>query len=205
MYGNILCLSPDDFTTMTIATVRSRDDLHENVLGVKVETEPFFLDSNVSYTIIESKAYFVSYMHTLKALQQFDSVPLEDYIVYTNECNKAPVYLDKWTNYELKENFSVEVLGGIDTWPTCKDLQLDESQLRALHGALTRQMAIIQGPPGTGKTFLGLEIAKILLNNNKVWNVNNSPILVVCFTNHALDQFLEGIANFTTRILRIGS
>ncbi|CAG0913264.1 unnamed protein product [Notodromas monacha] len=30
------------------------------------------------------------------------------------------------------------------------------------------------------------------------------PILVVCFTNHALDQFLEGISAFTKKILRIG-
>jgi hypothetical protein len=33
----------------------------------------------------------------------------------------------------------------------------------------------------------------------------SSPILVICYTNHALDQFLEGIAKFTRQIVRIGS
>lgn len=31
-----------------------------------------------------------------------------------------------------------------------------------------------------------------LLNNANFWKQGNSPILVVCYTNHALDQFLEG-------------
>jgi len=32
-----------------------------------------------------------------------------------------------------------------------------------------------------------------------------SPILVVCYTNHALDQFLEGVLKFESNIVRIGS
>ena len=35
--------------------------------------------------------------------------------------------------------------------------------------------------------------------------VIQGPILVVCFTNHALDQFLEGILEFEENIVRIGS
>jgi hypothetical protein len=33
---------------------------------------------------------------------------------------------------------------------------------------------------------------------------DEGPILVVCFTNHALDQFLEGMLKFTTNMLRVG-
>lgn len=43
-------------------------------------------------------------------------------------------------------------------------------------------------PPG--KTYVGLKIVRALLDN-KAWGPK-SPILVVCYTNHALDQFLEG-------------
>ena len=49
---------------------------------------------------------------------------------------------------------------------------------------------------GTGKTFLGVKIAELLLHNRSVWcpsSEENSPILMVCQTNHALDQFLEHI------------
>jgi hypothetical protein len=33
---------------------------------------------------------------------------------------------------------------------------------------------------------------------------DEGPIFVVCFTNHALDQFLEGMLKFTTDMLRVG-
>ena len=68
--------------------------------------------------------------------------------------------------------------------------------------------ALISGPPGTGKTYVGLKIAKMLLANKDHWmgeGRDSSPILVVCYTNHALDQFLEGIYTFCKAdIVRIG-
>lgn len=64
---------------------------------------------------------------------------------------------------------------------------------------------------GTGKTYVGLRICQALLQNATVWGHNEvgiakkrSPILVVCYTNHALDQFLEGILPFCQSIIRIG-
>ena len=73
--------------------------------------------------------------------------------------------------------------------------------------ALTQELSLIQGPPGTGKTYIGLKIVEILLQNKNIWDPHmTSPILVVCYTNHALDQFLEGILKFNqkTKIIRIG-
>ena len=88
-------------------------------------------------------------------------------------------------------------------------LNLDPSQTTALYAALTQKVSVIQGPPGTGKTFLGLRIVHTLLQNTKFWArervKQKSPILVICYTNHALDQFLEGITKFTNKIVRIGS
>ena len=56
---------------------------------------------------------------------------------------------------------------------------------------------------------MGLKVAKVLLENREVWTdpeVGSRPILVVCYTNHALDQFLEGILEFCpTGIVRVGS
>nr|XP_033785599.1 NFX1-type zinc finger-containing protein 1-like isoform X2 [Geotrypetes seraphini] len=93
------------------------------------------------------------------------------------------------------------------TWPSKEHLNLDESQIKALQLALTKELSIIQGPPGTGKTYLGLKIVKALLANSHVWQSSGqSPILVVCYTNHALDQFLEGIYTFLGHgIVRVGS
>lgn len=54
---------------------------------------------------------------------------------------------------------------------------------------------------GTGKTYIGLRIVEVLLTNTSQW-----PILIVCYTNHALDQFLEGILKFcgSIELVRIG-
>ena len=80
-------------------------------------------------------------------------------------------------------------------WPDRESLGLNESQMRAFKLALTKEFALIQGPPGTGKTFVGLKIAQALLDNTSLWQdeKGSSPILMVSYTNHALDQFLEGL------------
>nr|XP_006812408.1 PREDICTED: NFX1-type zinc finger-containing protein 1-like [Saccoglossus kowalevskii] len=100
----------------------------------------------------------------------------------------------------------------LNRWPNAASLNFDETQLAAVQTALTKEFAIIQGPPGTGKTYIGLKIVRALLFNKHIWGVNNltgekdpRPILIVCYTNHALDQFLEGIQKFQkTNLVRIG-
>jgi superfamily II DNA or RNA helicase len=82
------------------------------------------------------------------------------------------------------------------SFPDAETLGLDSSQAEALYAALTKKLAVIQGPPGTGKTYLGLKIVQALLHNWQYWEGvekrQPTPILVICYTNHALDQFLEG-------------
>ncbi|CAL1276814.1 unnamed protein product [Larinioides sclopetarius] len=100
---------------------------------------------------------------------------------------------------------NIPVLEG-NRWPTSAELNLDPSQYAALKAAVTKEFAVIQGPPGTGKTYVGLRIAQLLLHNESKWQseTNSSPILVICYTNHALDQFLEGLLQFTQKIVRVG-
>ena len=97
----------------------------------------------------------------------------------------------------LEECFLVNQLINFNQWPSCDQTELDHSQMKALQMGLTQEIAVIQGPPGTGKTYIGLKIVEGLLLNKKIWKTDGakSPILVMCFTNHALDQFLEGILN----------
>ncbi|RAK85590.1 hypothetical protein BO79DRAFT_272852 [Aspergillus costaricaensis CBS 115574] len=80
---------------------------------------------------------------------------------------------------------------------------LDEGQANALIWALRRKIALIQGPPGTGKSYVGLQLARCLLYNKDMLNLG--PILCVCYTAHALDQFLDGLLKSgVTNIIRIG-
>lgn len=56
-------------------------------------------------------------------------------------------------------------------------------------------------PPGTGKTYIGIEFLRVLKANNV------GPILMIAFTNHALDHMLSAVidSGITERIVRLGS
>lgn len=54
-------------------------------------------------------------------------------------------------------------------------------------------------PTGTGKTFLGVFLAQVILSST------SENILCVCYTNHALDSFLEDmLEKGVTDMVRIG-
>ena len=82
-------------------------------------------------------------------------------------------------------------------------LAADPSQLAAVEYALSHNVSLIQGPPGTGKTFLGVQIATVLIQNNP-----GIRILCLCYTNHALDSFLESLLDSGMKLnqfIRLGS
>ncbi|KAF9982115.1 hypothetical protein BGZ75_006502 [Mortierella antarctica] len=81
---------------------------------------------------------------------------------------------------------------------------LDDTQAQALVETLCREVALISGPPGTGKTKIGVDLMRVLLHNRKAMGCG--PIVCICYTNHALDQFLEHLLDEKiTSIARIGS
>ncbi|KAM4688146.1 NFX1-type zinc finger-containing protein 1-like [Discoglossus pictus] len=188
-----------------------------------------------SFLMVEATAYFEAYRHVLEGLKEMldTEIPFQEQIVHCDTKLCAPLYLSRnRSGYSLaslitkpisnasetveffKRNLcninrvsalALDVLN-FNTWPTEEDLDLDRSQYKALQMALTSKLSIIQGPPGTGKTYVGLKIVHALLANSLFWKEGNSPILVVCYTNHALDQFLEGIHKYRTcKIVRVGS
>lgn len=254
IYGNLVCISNDNFSTMVLGSVADRtpEKLRQGIIGIEFESDIRNFDMSRHFTMIESRAYFVAYKHVLQALKEMpENIPMEKYVVRVEPLIDPPQYLapDKiydlrvmrssslmrraeavmrlhrmWrgqnqhedeedqdedvdTTPELRRLARVQVTRTLIDWPSEAELGLDSSQRRALRSALTRELAIIQGPPGTGKTFIGLKIVQILLHNSHIWKAkdNPTPILVVCFTNHALDQFLEGMTSFTKSIVRVGS
>ncbi|XP_072165890.1 NFX1-type zinc finger-containing protein 1-like [Diadema setosum] len=165
---------------------------------------------------------------------QSTSLPLARYILGLRENADVPVYLrtkcdelPEHTAYKkmdisplfnnrtstrlklgLQRDFEQEIeVTNDDAWPNGGDVKLDPSQLEAVKTALTNELSVIQGPPGTGKTYVGLKIVEILVRNRHLWcpQEDPGPILLVCYTNHALDQFLEGIVQFLQEgIVRVG-
>ncbi|GAB5569115.1 NFX1-type zinc finger-containing protein 1 [Prionailurus iriomotensis] len=233
LYGSLVCMSKDNFETFLFATVsnREQEDLCRGIVQLSFNEQSQQLLAEVqpsdSFLMVETTAYFEAYRHVLEGLQevQEEDVPFQRNIVECDSYVREPRYLLMGGRYDftpLMKNPSatedslrnaeglryprVNVLDP-SQWPSKEALKLDDSQMEALQFALTRELAIIQGPPGTGKTYVGLKIVQALLTNEPVWqiSVQKFPILVVCYTNHALDQFLEGIYKCQkTSIVRVG-
>ncbi|WAR06092.1 ZNFX1-like protein [Mya arenaria] len=105
-----------------------------------------------------------------------------------------------YSNASTATAFDIDVNVLSDDWPSASELDLDANQMKAFKNALTKEFSVIQGPPGCGKTYVGSKIADALLDNT------NGTIMVVCYTNHALDQFLHKIIahNPFANVVRIG-
>ncbi len=88
--------------------------------------------------------------------------PIHNSSRYIVECStdvQPPAYLRRRDTYNLSSIAHPDCKDSIlpfhslkeDAWPRMEELGLDESQMRALQLALTKELAIIQGPPGTGE------------------------------------------------------
>ncbi|NXK65134.1 ZNFX1 protein, partial [Sylvietta virens] len=231
LYGSLVCMSQDRFETFLFATVSNRNaaELANGIVELcfDAESQPLLaeVEPSDSFLMVETTAYFEAYRHVLEGLQRMreEDIPFQKYIVECDTQVKEPAYLTENTAYNLapllvssmkasREEKCPDSLKSVcildpNQWLSMEALKLDESQMQALHLALTKELAIIQGPPGTGKTYVGLKIVQALLTNDHVWQRTRQkrPILIVCYTNHALDQFLEGILSFQRNgIVRIG-
>ncbi|KAG5881475.1 hypothetical protein JTB14_026532 [Gonioctena quinquepunctata] len=178
--GTLVLFSNDDFRTVFCGVVAKNERLREGRLTVGFKDNTPLM--RMKYKMIECVIYFEPYYQVLSVLQKLplNSLPMSEYITEVQTSITPPRYITS------------------EVTPDCHGL--NTSQAKALHGALNRELVVIQGPPGTGKTFLGLKIVKELLENSSSWK-SSGPIIVVCFTNHALDQFLEGIIPLTSKIV----
>ncbi|XP_030839842.1 NFX1-type zinc finger-containing protein 1 [Strongylocentrotus purpuratus] len=223
VFGTVANRKPEDLAKGFIEIKLERDE----------EIAEIFTEK--TFIMAESSAYFEAYRHVLSRIKNVteQSMPLTDYIISASTKASPPAYIrnDRSIEYDLSSIVSdkvpnakhtamrmktVRILDGHE-WTRLGNTGLDESQLRAVQAALTQEMTVIQGPPGTGKTYIGLKIVHTLLDNKRIWKEAqvlglagpagraNKPILLVCYTNHALDQFLEGVAEYNSEgIVRVG-
>ncbi|KAJ3662954.1 hypothetical protein Zmor_007268 [Zophobas morio] len=203
MFGSLLCFTLDNFRTIIFGKVAERkvEDLEKGELIVGFD-QNIGVQFNVDYLMVECGVYFEPYYHVLNVLQTMnvDNFPMEKYIIRVDSSVEPPQYL---TSPICRYTIRGHEFSPLLNWPSTNFYRLNESQSIAFKAALTQEFSIIQGPPGTGKTFLGLKIAKTLIENRRLWYAK-TPMLVICYTNHALDQFLEGITEFTGEIVRVG-
>ncbi|KAG0025767.1 hypothetical protein BGZ81_006855 [Podila clonocystis] len=183
--------------------------------------------SSRHWFLVESPgAYFGSYRPILKALQLSipASLPFGKYLAPTTEEQAEiqnirnfvdpPIYARAPTfHYDLSvllkgQKCQLDVSSSISVERAVRTLQahstLDDTQATALVDTLCREVAVINGPPGTGKTWIGVALMQVLLHNKK--KSDCGPILCICYTNHALDQFLEHLLDKDIfDIVRVGA
>lgn len=223
MLGSLLCFFSKDYSRSLLAIVAQRDAKALKKSGkitVQFITESLSQVSyNEKFVLIESSAFFESYRHVLGRLKVLseDSFPFKEHIVYCDNIVKPPEYLLRDTTRKFdfqcisrtQEEDDAETRAcplDLQCWPSKETLGLDETQYAAMQTAITQRIAVIQGPPGTGKTYMGLKITNFLLENVVKHQEGFGPILLISYTNHALDQFLQGIAEFAdVKIVRVGS
>ncbi|KAI9768058.1 MAG: hypothetical protein M1840_005092 [Geoglossum simile] len=109
-------------------------------------------------------------------------VPPAHYLTLTD----SPLTLSCISNGDTSLTFSLTQDPSVGAKELKENTTLDSGQARALVSAMRHEIALIQGPPGTGKSFVGIQLACLLENRDKL---RLGPIF--CYTTHALDQFLH--------------
>ncbi|KAL1459409.1 hypothetical protein WDU94_011393 [Cyamophila willieti] len=200
--GTLLAFSCDNFKTFFFGFVvytEFHDMLYRRVIIVELCNGRHleYKEFSKSYAMIEPSSFFAPYFHVMKTLQSYsnNNFPFEKYIIQTQKEVSPPVYFAKCPQIEKSYDFTKEVQ---------EEMGLNPTQFEAYKTALTRDLAIIQGPPGTGKTYVGLRIVETFLKNEKLSKYMDGPILIICYTNHALDQFVEGVLKYTQNVIRLG-
>ncbi|OBT47666.1 hypothetical protein VE00_02260 [Pseudogymnoascus sp. WSF 3629] len=144
---------------------------------------------------------FFAYEPVLRCLQDMKDIPLAQFLLGTvpDEASQTTLAVDSAFVNELRAKGSSVIQRLLKT---DQPIDLDQSQMDSLIAGLGESVSLIQGPPGTGKSFIGALIAKALYEHT------SETILVLSYTNHALDQFLEDLLDNgipPQSVVRLGS
>ncbi|KAL2843942.1 P-loop containing nucleoside triphosphate hydrolase protein [Aspergillus pseudoustus] len=158
----------------------------------------FKLYGNLKFLFVNTAVF--AYEPILRRLQEKAELPLaEELLDYQPD---SEISQSNSISERLIEDLDQGVRTLQDVLTTKKPITLDTSQMHSFICGLTQKVSLIQGPPGTGKSFVGALISKALFDYSK------EAILVMCYTNHALDQFLEDLLDIgisASAIVRLGS
>ena len=153
----------------------SKTDFEDTIKELSDKTIP-------STRLVVVSADLFAYQPILRGLQMMAKIPFKEEIVHSKQSLPA---LDSPISVP---DAMADRVG-----------KLDSGQQHALSIALNDRVALIQGPPGTGKSFVGVLLTEIFLLST------DETILIVTFTNHALDDILEDLLNRgITNLVRIG-
>lgn len=154
--------------------------------------------SNLQFIVVDTPVF--AYQPVLEGLRDIKALPLQDQLLdptvenpEVEHCIELHCFVSELKSLAFCEDEAIS----IDS-----TTKLDHSQLESLHKALSSSLSVIQGPPGTGKSFIGSLIMKHLFEYTK------EKFMIISYTNHALDQFLEELLDVGIdgeSMIRLGS
>ncbi|KAF5345199.1 hypothetical protein D9758_009720 [Tetrapyrgos nigripes] len=194
--GSLTCLMVDGDVVAFPSVRRDEVELAKNPPQLVLEMEGQLsittlllrLESAKKVKLIQIDVALFSYDPILNALKRIKTLPLSEELLFWKEGQLLgspdhPVSLSNTTClFDQNPRQDIQNLLQIS-----KSIVLDGTQAESLLCGLAQNISIIQGPSGTGKSFIGALLAKFL------HQYSDQKILVVCYTNHALDQFLEDL------------
>ncbi|OAX80316.1 hypothetical protein ACJ72_05356 [Emergomyces africanus] len=210
-HGSLACLLADNELAGLVTIVRDEELLKKvppfirvQISSDSVEKTLLRLKTAGEIGLVQLNTAVFAYEPVLLQLKETKELSLEAELLHWNpgepvakisyQCNKMSDLVSKIRDDPFCDLKSI--LGLPNT--TC----LEESQAKCFVSALSQRVSSIQGPPGTGKSFIGALIAKA------IYKFSEETILVVCYTNHALDQFLEDLLDTnipSSSVVRLGS
>ncbi|KAM3466603.1 hypothetical protein NHJ6243_000658 [Beauveria neobassiana] len=206
-FGAIRC---DDVIIGFALVVRNNDDLVRDppVFGLQFSSPDAMIKvlkmlpkaRSLEFLVIDTPMF--AYEPVLSRLKNLVELPLETQLLQCCE----DVVDEHYAPAQLFENLVQQLRASTSEAKNIRlgdeEFSLDEAQADALASIIEKPLAIIQGPPGTGKSYVGAIAAKLLLQ------VPRARILVLSYTNHALDQFLQDLLNIgidQNQMTRLGS
>ncbi|CAI6339749.1 unnamed protein product [Periconia digitata] len=157
------------------------------------------MSSDLQFVQVDTAVF--AYEPILKCLQDMRDVPLQEQLLdlHSDSSEELSAIVPKLI-FDRIESARHQNLK--DVLDTNTEIQLDDAQADSLLAGIAKRVSLIQGPPGTGKSFIGALISKILHDHT------GEKILVLTYTNHALDQFLGDIQKIgvpSHSIVRLGN
>ncbi|KAH7348505.1 NFX1-type zinc finger-containing protein 1 [Rhexocercosporidium sp. MPI-PUGE-AT-0058] len=206
--GNMACLFIDDEPAAFPSILRNEDELAQIPAILTVQFQD---DDTLSHSLLRMKtakniklvqldSAIFAYEPFLRRLQDMTELPLAEELLHWEDGKSLgdPSFKPSSILKKLGEQQGQDLKNILGTKT---NVVLDDAQMRSLCACFSQSVSMVQGPPGTGKSFLGALVAKVLHDSTK------QVILVVCFTNHALDQFLEDLMNIgipAANMVRLG-
>ncbi|KJK78565.1 hypothetical protein H634G_06263 [Metarhizium anisopliae BRIP 53293] len=176
-----------------------------NVEALKNSLEALLhpMKGELQFYVVDTATF--AYEPILQRLKEIYEIPLEDVVLDPKSARSLYQPPEKLSQLLRQLRAALDKQQEVNLSPLGHmggSIRVSGAQLESLINGLENCVGQIQGPPVTGKSFIGALISRIILK------LTNYRILVLSYTNHALDQFLEDLLDIGVSerdMVRIGS